>query len=296
MRNRILWITFWMTMVYWLGGAWGCSSAGDRATGRLSDAPSPNPPPQEWDDSPRQQTPRWRNSPYTTPPLERALIAMATAATAEPVEAILLEPQPQPEPDAGTESATQRAGDFPDADPDSALAPDSTPNLDPDSEAAGDSDTKATGDGELERMERVLERELTPRGQATVVEQIDEPAPTTTLDRSHWPKIATGPADGRTTHFPRYYRDFPLHHQEMTPRREAALMARVDAALHTDTPGHYDRTNLAALLGQPVKFGLDTVLLPFRAIVNWPLQKDEFSGAPAHASPDPTETAAQTAE
>ena len=87
------------------------------------------------------------------------------------------------------------------------------------------------------------------------------------LHRSHWPKITVGPVKGTTHHWPIYFRDLPIVHRE-----PAVSAANGLESLDGARPANYDTTNAAALVAQPLKVGIDIILLIPRAVLDHPLK------------------------
>jgi hypothetical protein len=91
------------------------------------------------------------------------------------------------------------------------------------------------------------------------------------LDRSHWPKLKPRAEVGATYHGPVYYKDYPADRQEPKVNFSDPLEAQLQAALSgTRDHGLIDGHHALQLLSQPVKFGLDTILLPYRMVVTPP--------------------------
>ena len=76
------------------------------------------------------------------------------------------------------------------------------------------------------------------------------------LDRSHWDKLVLRPVSADVKHGPTYYADpqldHPVHKSEAT----------------SSGAGRWDAYNCKAVLCGPIKFGCDTVKLPFRVVKN----------------------------
>lgn len=91
--------------------------------------------------------------------------------------------------------------------------------------------------------------------------------PTAFTYRSQWEPVVIGPADGRTAHQPWYFNDCPIGQSHIQPANpEAAFEQYVD-----DGPGTvFTADNAKAAATQPLKAGLDLLLLPVRAILTPP--------------------------
>lgn len=93
------------------------------------------------------------------------------------------------------------------------------------------------------------------------------------LDRSHWGKIKVTPAAAKTSHYPIYFTDLKEPCTRVSdpyvPTGEGHE-AQINAALDGST-AHYKIEDHALQLGeQPLKFALDIVLLPARAVMTPP--------------------------
>ncbi len=96
---------------------------------------------------------------------------------------------------------------------------------------------------------------------------MDPGAPSVTgQDRSAWPKVKVGPADGTTYHEPLYFSECPISHKYATVVDGDSAPASLDGW----RPAHYDATNTLNLLVQPMKIGADMVLSPWYLIQQHP--------------------------
>ncbi len=88
------------------------------------------------------------------------------------------------------------------------------------------------------------------------------------LDRSHWPKIKTGVAIGRTRHLPAYFNDYPPDRAEPAIRFDDPQATQLEAAMAgNEDHGLFDGHHALQLISQPVKTALDIILLPYRMFV-----------------------------
>ena len=114
----------------------------------------------------------------------------------------------------------------------------------------------------VEAAPAVAAMELQP-DTADVTETVTEAEPSVTgLDRSHWARIATGPDSAQIAAHPYYFADWPL--EEI--RSQGAETQPLDCP---DAVG-WDKANLYSTVAQPVKFGIDLVMLPVRICTDPP--------------------------
>ncbi len=92
--------------------------------------------------------------------------------------------------------------------------------------------------------------------------------PQTFEDRSAWDVVTVGPADGRTLHWPVYFRDCPY---EAKPVNPVTPEAAFEQYLSGDTHDGWSACNAAAAATQPVKFLFDLAVLPVRLVIEPPL-------------------------
>ena len=190
MPGKILWLTAFVTLAYWLGSITGCSAPGENQNFKILEEDTPL-----FDTSPDPDRPGAAEAPA---PEERQT---AEAATTDELPV--------------TVEAAPVAAAVPEAD-----ATDVT--------------------------EAVLETEPS----------------ITSLDRSQWARIATGPDIAQIAAQPHYFEDWPL--EEI--RSQQAEPQPLD---YPDAAG-WDSANLYSTFAQPVKFGLDLVMLPVRICTDPP--------------------------
>ena len=191
MPGKILWLTAFVTLAYWLGSITGCSAPGDNQNFKILE----------------EDTPMFDTS---------------------------------PDPDR----------------PGAALAP--APEGQQTAEAATTDDLPVT----IEAAPVVAATE--PQVDTThVKEAVTETEPSVTgLDRSHWARIATGPDSAQMVAQPYYFEDLPL--EEI--RSQGAETQPLDCP---DAVG-WDKANLYSTFAQPVKFGLDLIMLPVHIFTDPP--------------------------
>lgn len=91
------------------------------------------------------------------------------------------------------------------------------------------------------------------------------------LDRSHWTKVTVSPDDGKTTHYPIYFRDCPLDAPVPNLSNLADTQAQLEAALQNPSAGNYSQTNLQGMATQPLKAAFDLLAVPVRKFIDPPL-------------------------
>jgi len=186
MRHKILWITFWTILAYWLGNGFGCAAGGQEENYKiLNDEP----------------VPARTEDKFSTGPQTMMLGTLVIAAN---------EDQAQPAEQSAAAGGVQLA----------------------------------TGESSLQG-----------------------------LDRSHWPKIVTGPADGRTVHGQIYWRDVQIGPSPTAMSVEQDPEAQLAATLEGADAHHLSRQNVATLFVQPLKFCVDSILLPIRVFTHPPTKK-----------------------
>jgi len=190
MPGKILWLTLFVTLAYWLGSIAGCSAPGENQNFKILE----------------EDTPLFDTSPDPDRPG-----AASTPAPQEPRTA----------------------------------------------EAATTDELPVTV--EVAQAEAPAPEVRKPDVPTTVSET--EPS-VTSLDRSHWARIATGPDSAQFSAQPHYFEDLPL--EEI--RSQGTDPQPLDCA---DAAG-WDRANLYSTLAQPVKFGVDLVMLPVRLCTDPP--------------------------
>ena len=114
--------------------------------------------------------------------------------------------------------------------------------------------------------------EATPASPAPVAAAVTETGPSLKgIDRSHWPKVKSGPEIGGTRHYPVYFTDYPADRAEGKVNFNDPVEAQLTAALSgTKDHGLIDGHHALQLLSQPSKFGLDIILLPYRMVMDAP--------------------------
>ena len=307
MPRKIAWIAFWMTVVFWLGGLWGCAAPGDDQNYKVLE-----------EDEPLYQAdpPGLHSRESIAETLDVALDVDAGGGAAAPAHvhgpAVVISDvhgvddgaEPVVTAPTGGEAA---AGPAPIGGDDEAATAD-TVTVDDGAAAvivgAGDV-AVATPDAAADAVEVAADTTgTTPAivvtdGDGAVV-HVDPAAPIAAtmapvietgpslqgLDRSQWPRIAVGPSDGATRHNPIYFRDCRPRTWCSVCRRECtAEEMAVDEAQRAEgidvgtvrildgaeSGNLTDGTNAAGLVIDPVKFGVDLILLPFNMIRRPPL-------------------------
>ena len=114
--------------------------------------------------------------------------------------------------------------------------------------------------------------EATPATPAPLSVLVTETGPSLKgIDRSHWPKIKSGPEIGVTRHYPVYFSDYPPDRAEPVINFNDPVEVQLQAALSGTTDhGLFDCHHALQLLSQPSKFGLDIILLPVRMVMQAP--------------------------
>ena len=203
MIEKGLWISFWITLAYWFGGALGCASQGQDQNYKVLD------------EEPRTYDHNGASARDESSALAQryALLIGEDTADEVPPEAHA-EPTPLP-------PAPVPANDVPPTPPEEMQV--SVP-------AAGPAAVPAAA---------APSEEVAADG----------------LDRSHWPKIKTGPIDANTTHAPVYFRDKPLWRAEPTVTHilaEGQEDAALREAISHGQSDNLNDTNLWQLVVQPV--------------------------------------------
>ena len=132
----------------------------------------------------------------------------------------------------------------------------------------------------------------TPADEAAAEPAVGTERSFVSLDRSHWPRLATGPSSGRIVARPHYFEDWPLA-EASHGQAERQPLDGADAA-------GWDKANSRAAFAQPVKFSMDLVMFPVRLAAK-PLRRlqasipfDELRWLPFLSGPTPdAEPAAQ---
>jgi len=103
-------------------------------------------------------------------------------------------------------------------------------------------------------------RHDTDKPGASVTPETPETAPSLQgFDRSHWATIETRADDGATPYQPHYFTDLPL---DATPQRDSPLDGGDMVA--------WDPINTQAAFAQPIKVGVDLLLLPVKLVQDPP--------------------------
>ena len=283
MSRKVAWVAFWMTLMFWLGGFWGCAGPGDDQNYEMLNE----------DDKlfePEPVEPGGLQS-------REQIATELQVALDEPAE------QPQEQPvDAPVENPAEAA-------PVHLSVEDPSP--------AGDQVASADSPQEPPiRIEPVLDAYEPGVVLTGYVRLSDLPAdgPSVTgVARAHWTRTTVMPSYGTTVHNPRYFADMnvadkptPAEHPQ-TPldvRGADGLLLTVDAYDETQLAESLDGakagnlihgTNASDLLWQPLKFGVDLVTLPVKAVIAPPLKPvtspREEKPAPQQAEPPPDEAA-----
>ncbi|MAE63788.1 MAG: hypothetical protein CMJ18_05905 [Phycisphaeraceae bacterium] len=284
MTRKTVWIAFWMTLVYWLGGLLGCASPGG-GHGQ-GDAAA------EGDAHYQADGPGLRSREEIARTLGITLDEDTELITESgPVE-VHSEPVDVPEPEATVE-VTEPAAEAP-SEPEAPEAPESVEAAELHAEAAPVAPEDATDDatdgaGAVEIIEAEVEEasdsivtavEIPDDTVAVEPEKPDAPSLVAgTMDRSHWPKRTVGPSDGGTRHRPIYFKDVDLRADEKVKKDEA-----YEQQWHTGLDGHRNQTllnptNMLDLVVQPAKFGLDMALMPLKAVLKPPFSANT---SPSH--------------
>lgn len=96
------------------------------------------------------------------------------------------------------------------------------------------------------------------------VSESADPAAGTILDRSNWSRITVRPADGGVRHNPVYWRDCPIDDTYVKVLAQPREIPKLEAALDNPYAANWNGTNALGTVAQPVKFAVDTVLLPLK--------------------------------
>jgi hypothetical protein len=129
--------------------------------------------------------------------------------------------------------------------------------------------------------------DVQPAAPALVGEPDAAPAPPLSpLDRSRWPVIVVGPADGHAHHGPVYFADLgdPIAGAALPQTRDTET--RLAAALQGGkNVGLLDGDNLFHLAADPLKFGFDLATLPVALIVHPPCLTDTSPSSDGSSAP-----------
>ena len=252
MPRKVAWIAFWMTLMFWLGGFWGCAGTGDDQNYELLN----------------EDEQLFEGEPPTLQSREEIATELDVALN-EPAQ------QPQEQPvDEHVDEHVEELVDQPVEEPSVApveVASDQAPvEIEPADEAPQPADAQSG---------YVLLAQL-----AT-----DEPS-LKGIDRSHWSPVTVTPSYGTTVHHPIYFSDINVRNTQIRVEKpqvaldsrgadgllltidaydEAALLASLDGPRAGNIS---NSTNQWDLLWQPSKFGLDLIFLPVNAVFAPPLK------------------------
>lgn len=186
MWNKVVWLSFWVTMILWLGNFWGCAKPGQEQNYRMLED--------------EQRTPVQREN--------------SSAAPAERDTQFVLYQD---------ENTISDANDNVDVVP-------------PD-----------------------------------VVVRLEQPVYLRGIDRSHWPRIETGPEIAVTWHYPVYFKDWMPQHPavERVNFNDPIAEQWADALAHPFAQ-NWDAHNALQLVIQPLKAAFDLVAAPFHMVTGAP--------------------------
>lgn len=91
------------------------------------------------------------------------------------------------------------------------------------------------------------------------------------LDRTHWPHVGFGPANGRTIHNPIYFGRVNRGDDQIDVLMAPPGRWRFDEAVHGSRPDNLGAQNLLEAVVAPVRFGANLALLPVAALRQPPL-------------------------
>ncbi len=239
-QYRVAWLVLGVTAAYWLGGMWGCTTTKNNANhAALED---------------RQPTfevdgPGLASRQEIAAELDIALLDPAQAAH----EAQLIEPNP-------SESVTKPQTDKMNHEPREMTVTEVE-------RAVQSQEIQPTAN---HSEDRIIQETTLPETKR------QPPIPSiSSLDRSHWPKIVIGPYDGTTQHHPYYFSDITSSKYSRTGNSPAG--SESDETVTRDVldggqSGHHSSDeNTFGLLFQPLKFGVDLLLLPLNSLLHPPL-------------------------
>ena len=86
------------------------------------------------------------------------------------------------------------------------------------------------------------------------------------MDRSNWPRIIVGTADGTVTHGPIYFRDCPIRHEQRPIDNTWEESEKLRVALDRAMADHWSAANLVGGFANPPKFGFDLLTLPIEFV------------------------------
>lgn len=202
MWHKVVWLSFWVTMILWLGNFWGCAKPGQEQNYRMLEQ--------------EQATPVQRENSSAAPVAGDTQFVLyqdndTAGAAVDPPPPIVNE------------------GDAPLVDPPTdAVAPDA-------------------------------------------VLTTDQPIYLRGIDRSHWPKIKTGPEIGVTWHYPIYFKDWmPQHPEVRRVNFNDPITEQWADALHNPFAQNWDPHNAGQLAIQPLKGAFDLAAAPFHMALGAP--------------------------
>ena len=243
MPRKIAWIAFWMTVVYWLGGAFGCAAPGDDQNYEILE-----------DDEPRFET----DAPSLQSRLEIADELNVDLAAADAVgSAEVADDEAVSGETAGKVAAAEVADEQTHVTDEATQSGHASPGV----EVHGDTsayaaiepvvETVSTLDG-LDRSNWSVVQAGTSDGRTyhfpIYHQDIDQRRQVTPIKLTR--PVRVRPGDGPKTYADVYY-------------DEAQLLAALDGQ---DAGGLLDFVNLTDLVVQPLKFGADTVLMPAKMV------------------------------
>ncbi len=102
------------------------------------------------------------------------------------------------------------------------------------------------------------------------VEQLSAAINPIDMDRTAWPTIVVTPEDGSVTHNPHYMGNVPMGEDEVGPLDAPDPVWQIQEALRGADAGNYNGENLSALGAQPFIGLAQFVLIPVRAVFEYP--------------------------
>ncbi len=251
MRRKIMWLTFWITMVHWLGGLGGCAGPGGaenyKANNEPIDANYPATAPSGIDEAPTTDT--GTNEPGIFDQLFGGI-----GSIFEPKSP--LDENTQPVVDDTPATTTAQADDADNPAP---------------SDAVEQADATDLSDQPVPKIENddPAETQVVELPVPAVPPAVSDTEPSLTqgLDRSHWHRIDVSPAVGVTTHHPIYFRDVDLGRNETIVTNGRTTEARIAYA----TTGYKSRPltlrNIVAIPLQPSKAAFDLATIPLQTLM-----------------------------
>lgn len=261
MPRKIAWIAFWMTVVYWLGGAFGCAAPGDDQNYEILE-----------DDEPRFETdaPSLQSRQEIADELNVELAAVDAVGSTEAADDQAASGETAGEVAAG-EVADEEARVTDEATSSGHASPGVEVHSDTSAYAAAEpvAETASTLDG-LDRSNWSVVQVGASDGRTyhfpIYHEDIDQRRQVTPTKLTR--PVRVRPGDGPKTYADVYY-------------DEAQLLAALDGQ---DAGGLFDLVNLTDLVVQPLKFGADTVLMPAKMV--FVIRPNEYVTTPPTPSAD----------